>query len=157
MQLFLWIWILLSVHHDFLGSEGVQRTHMDASNPFRSKLMTLTLWGDLWTFSANLALCVACLPGAIHKWCHQKNYWVFDPILYYCFYSIFDYPSRILTSFMDGPYHPSHLVLTNRRFVCIFILKCQVFFNFQKTANRLKTSWIFSSIFSLSFVNDVSE
>ena len=33
--------------------------YMDALNPFTSKLMTLTLRGGLWTFSANLALCVA--------------------------------------------------------------------------------------------------
>ena len=30
------------MHHDFLGSEGLQGTHMDALNPFNSKLMTLT-------------------------------------------------------------------------------------------------------------------
>ena len=30
---------------------------MDASNPFSSKLMTLTPRGCLWTFSANLVLC----------------------------------------------------------------------------------------------------
>ena len=55
---FLWIWILLSVHHDFLGSEGLQGTHIDAPRPFSSKLMTLSQSGGLWTFSANLALCV---------------------------------------------------------------------------------------------------
>ena len=58
----LWIWILLSVHHNFLGSEGLQGTHIDALNPFSSKLMTLTLRGGLWTFLANSALCGApCL------------------------------------------------------------------------------------------------
>ena len=46
------------MHHDFLGSEGFQGTHIDASSPFSSKLMTLTLRGGLWTFLANLALCV---------------------------------------------------------------------------------------------------
>ena len=61
----LWIWILLSMHHNFLGSEGLQGTHIDALNPFSSKLMTLTPRGGLWTFSAILAhcappLCVAC-------------------------------------------------------------------------------------------------
>ena len=55
----LWIWILLSVHHNFLGSEGLQGTHIDALNPFSSKLMPLTLRGGLWTFLANLALCGA--------------------------------------------------------------------------------------------------
>ena len=36
----------------------------------------------------------------------------------------------------------THLLRTNRRIVCIFILICQVFFffNFQETANRLKMS-----------------
>ena len=28
----LWIWILLSVHHNLLGSEGLQGTHIDALN-----------------------------------------------------------------------------------------------------------------------------
>ena len=55
----LWIWILLSVHHNFLGSEGLQGTHIDALNPFSSKLMTLILRGGLWTFLWNLALCAA--------------------------------------------------------------------------------------------------
>ena len=53
----LWIWLLLSVHHIFLRSDGVQGTHIDALNPFSSKLMTLALTGGLWTFLANLALC----------------------------------------------------------------------------------------------------
>ena len=35
----------------------LQGTHIDASNPFSSKLMTLTLGEGLWTFFANLALC----------------------------------------------------------------------------------------------------
>ena len=51
----LWIWILLSVHHNFLGSEGWQGTHSDALNPFSSKSVR---WG-LWTFLATLALCAA--------------------------------------------------------------------------------------------------
>ena len=34
-----------SVLHNFLGSEGLQRTHIDALNPFSSKLMILTLGG----------------------------------------------------------------------------------------------------------------
>ena len=54
----LWILILLSaVHHNFWWSEGLQGNHIDALHPFSSKLMTLTLRGGLWTFSANLALC----------------------------------------------------------------------------------------------------
>ena len=40
-------YVLLSVHHDFLGSEGLQGTHIDASSPFSSKLMTLTQRGGL--------------------------------------------------------------------------------------------------------------
>ena len=53
----LWIWMLLSVHYNFGGSEGLQGTHIDALNPFSSKFMTLTLRGGLWIFLANLALC----------------------------------------------------------------------------------------------------
>ena len=55
----LWIWIPLSLHHNFLGSEELQGTHIDALNPFSSKLMALTLRGGLWTFLANLALCAS--------------------------------------------------------------------------------------------------
>ena len=58
----LWIWILLSVHHNFLESEGLQGTYIDALNSFSSKLMTFTLRGGLWTFLANLALCVPHQP-----------------------------------------------------------------------------------------------
>ena len=61
----LWIWILLSVHHIFGGSEGLQETHIDALKPSSSKKMTLTLGGGLWTFSENLALCVP--HGSIHQ------------------------------------------------------------------------------------------
>ena len=50
------IWIILSMHYYFLVSEGLQGTHMNAINPFNSKLMTLTPRGGLWTFSAILAL-----------------------------------------------------------------------------------------------------
>ena len=57
----LWIWIFLSVHHNFLRSEGLRGTHIDASSPFSSKSMTLTQRGSLWTFSANLALCAPCV------------------------------------------------------------------------------------------------
>ena len=39
--------ILLSVHHNFWGSERLQGTNIDALNPFSSKLMTLTLKGGL--------------------------------------------------------------------------------------------------------------
>ena len=58
-SLFLMNLNILSVHHDFLGSEGLQGTHIDALNPFSSKLMTLALRGGLWTFLRNLALCAA--------------------------------------------------------------------------------------------------
>ena len=40
-------YVLLSVHHDFLGSDGFQGTHMNALNPLISKLMTLILNGGL--------------------------------------------------------------------------------------------------------------
>ena len=40
-------YVLLSVHHDFLGSEGFQGTHMDALNQFSLKLITLTPRGGL--------------------------------------------------------------------------------------------------------------
>ena len=33
---------ILSMHYNFLVSEGFQGTHIDALNPFVSKLMTLT-------------------------------------------------------------------------------------------------------------------
>ena len=47
------------MHYNLLHSEGLQGTHMDALNPFDSKLMTLNQRGGLWTFPANLALCAA--------------------------------------------------------------------------------------------------
>ena len=78
----LWIWILLSVHHNFLGSEGLQGTHIDALNPFSSKLMALTLRGGLWTFLANLALCVAratkrrSRPYITKEWKLQETFFV---------------------------------------------------------------------------------
>ena len=49
------------MHHNFWGSEAIQGTHIDALNPFSSKLMALTLRGGLWTFLANLALCATQL------------------------------------------------------------------------------------------------
>ena len=52
--------MLLSVNHNFLGSEGLQGTHIDALNQFSSKFMTLTQRGGLLTFLVNLALCAAC-------------------------------------------------------------------------------------------------
>ena len=61
----LWIRILLSLNHNFLDSEGLQGTHMEALNPFNSTLMTLIPRGVLWTFLANLALCVPL--GGVHK------------------------------------------------------------------------------------------
>ena len=39
---------------------------MDALNPLNSKLMTLTPRGGLWTFLANLAICVACTSDKYH-------------------------------------------------------------------------------------------
>ena len=48
------------MHHNFLGSEGLQATHIDALNPFTSKSMTLTPRVGLWTFSQNLTLCEPC-------------------------------------------------------------------------------------------------
>ena len=56
--------MLLSVHHNFWGSEGLQGTHIDALNPFSSKLMTMTPRGGLLTFSTNLALCAAVAAAA---------------------------------------------------------------------------------------------
>ena len=61
MQLFslhiLWIWKLLLVHHEFLGSRKFLGTHFNALNPFSSKSMILTPRGGLWIFSVNIALC----------------------------------------------------------------------------------------------------
>ena len=45
------------MYYNYLVSEGLQGTHMNALNPFNSKLMTLPPKGGLWTFSAILALC----------------------------------------------------------------------------------------------------
>ena len=66
----LWIWILLSVHHNFLGSKGLQGTHIDASNPFSSKLMTLI--DPSWRF-VNLfrEFSPWCASGA---W-HTQKFW----------------------------------------------------------------------------------
>ena len=55
----LWIWILLSVHYNFLVSEGLSGSYIDALNQSSSKLMTLILRGGLWTFLSNLSLCAA--------------------------------------------------------------------------------------------------
>ena len=45
------------MHYNFLVFEGLQGTHMNALNPFNSKLITLIPQGNLETFSAILALC----------------------------------------------------------------------------------------------------
>ena len=67
------------MHHDFLGSEGFQGTHMDALNQFSSKLMTLTLRGGLWTFLANLALCA---PHRRRRWLQDDGKEEFPCFLY---------------------------------------------------------------------------
>ena len=43
------------MHCDFLGSVGLQETHMDALKPFDSKLVTLTMRGCFFTKFAALA------------------------------------------------------------------------------------------------------
>ena len=71
----LWIWILLSVNHNFWGSEGLQGTYIDALNPFSSKLMTLAPRGGLWTFLENLALCAPRPVNGVAKagyWDHRE-------------------------------------------------------------------------------------
>ena len=50
------------MHYNFLDSERLQGTHKNTLNPFNSKLITLTARGGLWTFLANLALCVPWHP-----------------------------------------------------------------------------------------------
>ena len=40
---------------DFLGSVGLQETHMDALKPFNSKLVTLTMRGGFFKKFAALA------------------------------------------------------------------------------------------------------
>ena len=49
------------MHCDFLGSDGLQETHMDAFKPFNSKLVTLTMRGGFFTKFAALAHGVAPL------------------------------------------------------------------------------------------------
>ena len=53
---FVWIWILLSVHHDFLGFQGTIWMQVQW-------LMTFTPRGGFWTFLASLILCVSCCDG----------------------------------------------------------------------------------------------
>ena len=48
------------MNYEFSDYKGLQVTHIEALNPFNSKLITLTSRGGLRTFSAILALCVAC-------------------------------------------------------------------------------------------------
>ena len=43
------------MHCDFLGSVGLQETHMDALKPFNSKLVTLTMRGGFFKKFAALA------------------------------------------------------------------------------------------------------
>ena len=43
------------MYYNFLVSEALQGTHMNAIYPFNSKLMTLNPRGGLWTFSAILS------------------------------------------------------------------------------------------------------
>ena len=50
-----WIWIHRSMHCDFFGSDGLQKTHMDAFKPFNSKLVTLTMRGGFFTKFSALA------------------------------------------------------------------------------------------------------
>ena len=42
------------MHCDFLGSDGLQETHMDALKPFNSKYVTLTMRGGFFTKFATL-------------------------------------------------------------------------------------------------------
>ena len=43
------------MHCDFLRSDGLQETHMDASKPFNSKQLTLKMRGGFFTKFATLA------------------------------------------------------------------------------------------------------
>ena len=54
-----WVWIHWSMHCNFLGSVGLQETHMDALKPFNSKLVTLTRRGVFVTKITALAHGVA--------------------------------------------------------------------------------------------------
>ena len=84
-----WIWIHRSMHCDFLGSDGLQETHMDAFKPFNSKLVTLTRRGGFFTKITALAHGVApppsqppplraalpsCSPKRVKLKC-SKEYW----------------------------------------------------------------------------------
>ena len=51
------------MHCDFLGSFGLQETHMDALKPFNSKSVTLTMRGGFFTKFAALAHGGACAPS----------------------------------------------------------------------------------------------
>ena len=54
------IWIHQSINCDFLGSGGLQETHMDALKPFNFKYVILTIRGGFFTKFASLAYGVAC-------------------------------------------------------------------------------------------------
>ena len=56
-----------------MDSEELHRTNIDVLNPFSSKSMTLILRGGLWTFLANLALCVPVRPSTIFSWDQKRN------------------------------------------------------------------------------------
>ena len=43
------------MHCDFLGSDGLQETHMNAFKPFNFKLVTLTMKGGFFTKFSALA------------------------------------------------------------------------------------------------------
>ena len=66
------------MNHDFLVSEEIQGTLVDALNPFSSKSITLTTRGNLWNFSTNLALCPAIQIGELIKknqMCQNQRPW----------------------------------------------------------------------------------
>ena len=50
------------MHCDFLGSDGLQETHMDALKPFNSKYVTLTMRGGFFTKFAAMAHGAAARP-----------------------------------------------------------------------------------------------
>ena len=82
---------------------------------------------------------MACLPGAIHKWCPQFFFWLFDPALSsppchhfcYSFSSTFDLsPSKDDDGIYGRPLSPILFWQT----VYFYIDMSGFFFNFQKTA-----------------------
>ena len=61
------------MHCDFLGSVGLQETHMDTLKPFDAKSVTLTMRGGFFTKFAALAHGAALRNPSLNDVCHYQG------------------------------------------------------------------------------------